>query len=405
MKNQLNTLKSIALTSIVLFLIISGCATTPPQPAVWSPEDLTGLTPASTQSSEAPAEATLPAPKLQDETLPPPTELPLAEGVPGINPLTGLTVADPTRLDRRPVMVKVSNYPRAGRPHAGLTLADIVFEYYIGFGFNRFMALFLGQDSDLVGPVRSGRLVDAQLAEMYQGILFYGNADSRVDETLIKELGPRALAEKYLPSPPKYRIEGTPLEITLFANSRELTNYYTQLNPNSKYKQDLRGMIFSEEIHPVNEPATFLGVQFSRQARGEWHYNKGTALYERWIEADPPDSGPIPMIPLIDRVNNRQISAANVILVFATYTEFAPTLHDIALFDQNAGKRAVVFRDGVRIEGTWKLSGNGRPIQFFNNWGLPLTLKPGNSWIVFVGDTSKIQSAAPGQWELRFDIP
>lgn len=404
MNNQFNRLGLVGLVSIWLF-VLTGCATTPPQPAVWSPENLNGLSQAPVQPEVNPAAPSLPTPQLQDETLPISTPLPLPEVVPGTNPLTGLAVSDPVLLNRRPVMVKVSNYPRAGRPHAGLTFADIVFEYYIGYGFNRFMALFLGQDTELVGPVRSGRLVDAQLAEMYQGILFYGNADSRVDDTLVKELGPRALAEKYLPSPPKYRIEGTSTEITLFANSRELTNYYTQLNPNSKYKQDLRGTIFSGSVHPINEPAVFLGVQFSRQARGEWHYNKDTTLFERWIEVDPPDTGPIPMIPMIDRINNRQITAANVILVFATYTEFAPTLHDIALFDQNAGKRAVVFRDGVRIEGTWKLSGNGRPIQFFNNWGLPLSLKPGNSWIVFVGDTSKLQSAAPGLWELRFDIP
>ena len=44
-------------------------------------------------------------------------------------------------------------------------------------------------------------------------------------------------------------------------------------------------------------------------------------------------------------------------------------------------------------------------MQFFNTWGLPMYLKPGKSWIVLVGDTSKLQSPAPGQWELRFDIP
>jgi hypothetical protein len=281
----------------------------------------------------------------------------------------------------------------------------MVFEYYIGYGYNRFMAVYLGQDAEMVGPVRSGRLVDAQLAEMYQGILFYGNADSRVDDTLIKELGPRALAEKYIPSPPKYRIQGTPMEITLFTNTRELSDYYTHLNPKSNNRRDLRGMFFSNDIHPVNEPADFLAVQFSRQARGEWRYNKTTGLYERWIENNPPDSGLIPMIPLVDRLNNQQVAFDNVIIVFATYTEFAPTLHDVALFDQNTGKRAVFFRDGVRIEGTWKLAGNGRPMMFFNNWGLPMQLKPGNTWIVLVGDSSTLKSAAPGQWEVRFDLP
>ncbi len=123
-----------------------------------------------------------------------------------VNPLTGLVVDDPSRLERRPVMVKVSNFPRTGRPHAGLSFADFVFEYYIGYGMNRFSAIYLSQDCSQVGPVRSGRLVDAQLGEMYQSLLFYGDADPQVDKVILHELGPRALAEMYLPSPPKYRI-------------------------------------------------------------------------------------------------------------------------------------------------------------------------------------------------------
>ncbi len=47
------------------------------------------------------------------------------------NPLTGLVPADPSLLDRRPLVIKISNYPRAIRPQYGLNEADIVFEYYI----------------------------------------------------------------------------------------------------------------------------------------------------------------------------------------------------------------------------------------------------------------------------------
>lgn len=383
----------------ISILLLTGCQTTPPQPAVWSAREY--------DQASMPTETSLPQPAIQEEPLPTPTPLPLIE-LPeladNIDPLTGQAVEDITRLERRPVMVKISNYPRAGRPHAGLSFADVVFEYYIGYGFNRFMAIFLGRDADLAGPVRSGRLVDAQLAEMYQGLLFYGNADDSTDEEILAELGPRALAEKDVPSPPKYRIEAEIPETTLFVNTRELSDYYTNLKAGSNDRRDLRGMLFSDEIHPVNEPASFLAVQFSRQARGEWKYNQSTGLYERWIESGTsPDE--IPMEPLVDRINNQQIAMANVILVFATYTELAPTKHDIALFDQNAGKRAIFFRDGVRVEGTWKTVSNGHPIQFFNSWGLPMYLKPGPTWIVFVGDTSTFRSLSPGQWELRFDIP
>ncbi len=119
-----------------------------------------------------------------------------------VNPLTGLVVDDPSRLERRPVMVKVSNFPRTGRPHAGLSFADMVFEYYIGYGLNRFMGIYLGQDCSQVGPVRSGRLVDAQLGEMYQGLLFYANADPQVDKVLAGRTWARARWRKNI-SPPR----------------------------------------------------------------------------------------------------------------------------------------------------------------------------------------------------------
>ena len=55
--------------------------------------------------------------------------------------------------------------------------------------------------------MRSGRsapggLVDAQLTNLYQGLLAYGDADPQVDEVLIQRLYDRALAFRNLPCPP-----------------------------------------------------------------------------------------------------------------------------------------------------------------------------------------------------------
>lgn len=337
-----------------------------------------------------------------------PTPFPDIEGLlnfpDNVNPLTGLVVEDPSRLDRRPVMVKISNFPRSGRPHAGLTFADMVFEYYIGYGLNRFMGIYYGQDVSQAGPVRSGRLVDAQLAEMYQGMLFYGNADPQVDEILLGELGWRALAEKDLPSPPKYRIGKVLDETSLFVNTAELTDYVERFHADSNSKRDLRGMIFSDLIHPENVPATELGVQFWTTTRGEWKYDAQSGKYLRWIEEVKGDNE-IEMIPLVDRLNDQQIAFSNIVILYATYVEFAPTLHDIQLFDNPAGKPAIFFRDGVMVRGTWKTPSNGRPIQFINPWGLPYHLKQGNTWIVITGDSSLFSETEPGVWELRFDLP
>jgi hypothetical protein len=280
----------------------------------------------------------------------------------------------------------------------------MVFEYYIGFGMNRFMGIYLSQDCSQVGPVRSGRLVDAQLGEMYQGLLFYGDADPQVDKVLLAELGPRALAEKFLPSPPKYRLGKVLDETSLFVNTAELTDYVNGLQEISNTRRDLRGMIFSNLIHPVNKPAANLGVQFWTTTRGEWRYDGESGKYLRWSEEVQGDNK-IEMIPLVDRLNDQQLAFSNIIILYATYIEFAPTLHDIRLYDNVQGKKAIFFRDGVMIEGSWKTVSNGRPIQFFNSWGLPIHLKPGNTWIVLTGDSSTFSEADPGTWELRFDLP
>ncbi|MCK4897226.1 MAG: DUF3048 domain-containing protein, partial [Anaerolineales bacterium] len=68
---------------------------------------------------------------------PSPTEIPFvyvfgpSDFPDDVNPLTGLPVEDASLLARRPLVIKVTNYPRSVRPQWGLTLADHVYEYYI----------------------------------------------------------------------------------------------------------------------------------------------------------------------------------------------------------------------------------------------------------------------------------
>jgi len=56
------------------------------------------------------------------------------------NPLTGLPVSNPSLLERRPMVIKITNAPDIIRPQSGLTLADVVYEYYIEWGDTRFIA-------------------------------------------------------------------------------------------------------------------------------------------------------------------------------------------------------------------------------------------------------------------------
>jgi hypothetical protein len=103
-----------------------------------------------------------------------------------INPLTGLKVEYLSLLDRRPIAVKVTNYPRGTRPQYGLPQADIIFEYLLERQIPRFIALYYGQDASKVGPIRSGRLFDEHIMRMYDAFLVFGNADNRVMDYMVE---------------------------------------------------------------------------------------------------------------------------------------------------------------------------------------------------------------------------
>jgi hypothetical protein len=321
-----------------------------------------------------------------------------------INPLTGLPVADPALLKRRPVMVKVSNFPRLGRPHAGLSFADIVFDYYIGYGTNRFLVLFYGQDSPSIGPVRSGRRVDAQLVTMYNGVLGYGSADNDTDAELVTTLGSYAISNLEAPCP-AFCGKSTHDAIGVFANSKAISEYVTAQGLKNS-KPDLPGMVFSDTPPQGAHPGKQVTVLFNYYNRGEWRYDPTSGKYLRWIEyMQDQESGEYEMIPLTDRVTGQQLAFSNVILIFAEYTELAPSAHEINIWGNNKGQLAYMFRDGLLTQGIWKAKNDADPMQFFDNNGQPYALKPGNTWIVITGLSSSINETQPGNWEMFFFLP
>ncbi|MBT3321218.1 MAG: DUF3048 domain-containing protein [Anaerolineae bacterium] len=61
------------------------------------------------------------------------------------NPLTGLSVSDPSLLELPAMLVSISNIPASARPQAGISFASWVFEYYIGEATTRFLSVFYGE--------------------------------------------------------------------------------------------------------------------------------------------------------------------------------------------------------------------------------------------------------------------
>jgi hypothetical protein len=364
---------------ILVILFLSGCQTA-----------------VSTPASKPLATATINQPKVPTGKITP-TVAPK-----GLDSLTGLEVANPVILDRRPVMVKVSNYPALGRPHAGLAFADLVFDYFIGTGQNRFLAVFYGQDAKSIGPVRSGRLVDIQLVDLYQGILGFGSADGDTLTAIFGDLGRRAIANLEAPCP-AFCGNDTHSVIGVFADSAEISKWYGQ-QASDNHRYDLSGMLFSEQLGVAGKPASQVNIRFNFYNRTEWHFDPPSGKFLRWMNNELL-ADTIFMVPSTERTTGQQLAFSNVIILFAKYNEIAPSKHEVELWGNTGGGRAVFFRNGQMIEGKWKVPNRAKPIQFFDAQGNPLALAPGNSWIVLTGLNSAFQEINPGEWDLFFNLP
>ncbi len=390
---------------VFALLLLAACA--PASPAAEPTETpIPSSTPFVPQDTPTPAAAVAVAsPTATAEPTPTPLPAPVGPETypPGVNPLTGLPVDDPSLLERRPVIVKISNMPRNVRPQWGLSRADLVFEYYTEYGSTRFAAIFYGQDAEIAGPIRSGRFVDAHLIRMYQGLFAFGSADYRVRQRLYSaEFADRLLLEWTVGCPGMCRYEPNGAN-HLVADTRELTRY-ADANGIPNQRPNLSGMLFSVQTPPGGQPAEEVRVHYSLSIYNRWQYEAADGRYLRWVdtvEARVPDET---YALLTDRLTGEVIGAENVLVLLVPYEYYSvtPEIMDIQLVGSGAG---YLFRDGQGYAIEWRRPDTHRPLQFFAaESGERIALKPGQTWFELIGIYSRLEEDG-GQWQFVFGVP
>ena len=318
----------------------------------------------------------------------------------GVNPLTGLAVASPENLERRPLLIKVSNFPRGNRPQWGLSMADLVFEHYTEAGSTRFSALFFGSDAERVGPIRSARFVDVELMRLYNAIFAFGGADYRVRERIFSsELADLAISEFPAGCPPMCRYDPANYNF-LMAETAELQAYSEGLGV-SDDRPPMEGMAFDYQVPQGGEPGLKLDLRYSAAAFNQWTYDLESGLY---LRAQETGADQFEVAPLEDALTGQRISAANVIVIFVLHEYYlvSPEMIEIRLYGRGP---ALVFRDGQVFSVTWVRDGLYNVLTFENDDGQPFPMKPGNSWIEVVGSTSGIEVSEADALTVRFNIP
>ena len=182
-----------------------------------------------------------------------------------------------------------------------------------------------------------------------------------------------------------------------------MSKYYGGKTSATNGKQSLDGMTFDSEVPAGGADGHEVTMRFGKNNEAQWKYDAATGKYLRFIDSLDA-SNVMTMIPLVDRVNGKQLTFSNVIIVFAEIEVLNPpndTLHEIHI--AGAKGRALIFRDGQVYDGTWK-GVYDTPLTFYDNNGVAIALQPGNTWIHFAGVTSQYDEAA-GVWKITNFTP
>lgn len=398
--------------------LLAACASpTPPAPPTSTPPPRVPTSaPAATATTGAPpaleptvtAAPTLPAPTAELVTPEVVTRFGPNDFPPNVNPLTGQQVSDPAALDRRPIAVKVSQFPRRVRPQAGLSLADLVFEHYAEVGVTRMTAIFLGNDAPKVGSIRSARLIDIVLAESYDALLVTSGSSAGVLNALSRtNFYDRVIAEAtgYDECPPLCREGAEASTNNLFASTADLWATASSLGLNSR--QSLNGMAFDPEPPPGGSPVNTVHIDFAVDYNvAEWRYDAAEGRYARWVDTDTAGQ----LAPHTDAVNGQQLTAANVVVLYANHVttdipeDFGNGGHcgyEIQVWGSGPAR---LFRDGQMYDVTWVRFSQTDVIGLVGAGNQIVPLAPGNSWFALV-DLDSPTTAENGVFSTRFKGP
>ncbi len=249
-----------------------------------------------------------------------------------------------------------------------------------------------------VGPIRSGRLLYADIAGFFQdSCLIYAFASKEV------------LSEIPKCSMVAHEDAGGGSMMPLERMRAVADDNRRHTRGGFNYASNL----FSETAPAGGKPANQIDVYVALLNQSGWTYDP---LYGAWLRfvdnADKATAGQLHADT--DRLTGRQLHFENFIIIFAEVDVISPTNLDIHLEQGDQGP-AILFRDGMRYDIQWSTrsddyeqnAGQRRPMRFINANGSPAPLKPGSTWIYVASPYSVVsdEGGARSVWKLRYYPP
>lgn len=296
----------------------------------------------------------------------------IKEGIP--SPLSGI-YAPEDKVNRRVVGVMFDNHPKA-RWQAGLKDAEIIYEFQVEAPYTRYLGLYLINDPESLGPIRSARPYFVTKILEYDGVYVrVGGSEAAKADILnlhIADIDGLTSSSKVF-----WRNNSKRVPHNLYSNmdiirqTQEERGYRTTgETPNFKF--------YEEDTNIEGYDANIINIDYGHNNTTSYLYDKAQKLYLR--KKDGEDH--------IDEIDKSKITAKNIIVqeVNTKVIDNEGRLQ-IDLVGEGQGK---YITNGVGIDIKWvKNERKGKTIYYTEN-GQELILNSGITWIQMVSPKVEI---------------
>jgi hypothetical protein len=281
-------------------------------------------------------------------------------------------VEDVNQLRRRVLVVRVGNDPQI-RPQEGLSRADIVYEELMeGWVVTRFTGVYLNHGAERIRPIRSTRLVTLDIVPQYEAALVHSGAN----DTIRHMLSQSSIIDldEYFHSEPYGVLSGYDWRGRMYTSVEAVREYLEKKGWDRE--KPIEGYQFSSQV-PTGDSASTIHIPYPRLCTVDWTYAPEDGYYMREVRGEPH----------MDDLTGEQLHAANVVLFYTEHeeTDILDSLGNPLIdINMSGSGPAEICRDGVVVEGRWIEKEPGELIEYYDEDGDIIPLKPGKTWIQLV---------------------
>lgn len=278
----------------------------------------------------------------------------------------------------RPYAVMVNNVEGARKLQSGLQDAYLIYEMMVEGGITRYLALFLDQNTERIGSIRSARHYYLDYALENDAIYVHHGYSPQAREDW-NSLGVDRIEVNESTTGWRDKSASKTYEFTLFTNIEKLSKGIG--SKRTERNNDLLLNYSADEIDLSQLegaiPANKINIKYSSNTNNNYVYDNENKVYLRSVNGKSQD----------DYVTGKQLTVKNIIVYSIKYSGISGDDKGRQTIDNVGSGTGYYISDGYAVPITWhKDSRKSQTIYKYNN-GQEITVNDGNTFIQIVPES------------------